>query len=138
MDTNFYLYPGVDSPIVASTPWSKMIRDSQIMNLLKFLVLPVLPLDWGEHPLEHQPLKCVTPKLSPLAMLGKMAKAMLKYLKKESSFIRIATRLFEWLIRKKRARSEEEFSTYDVGMQVSHCGYRRGDVKLFTGNCERK
>jgi len=41
---------------------------------------------------------------------------MLEYLVKKNSFNRTATRLFEWLNRKKKATSEEEFSTYGVGM----------------------
>ena len=40
--------------------------------------------------------------------------------------------MFEWLIRKKGAASEEEFSTYGVGMQVSYSvGLDEGKIRKY-------
>ncbi len=46
---------------------------------------------------------------------------MPKYLKKRGSFLRMTVRFFLRLIRKKGVESEKEFSTYGMGMKVSHC-----------------
>jgi hypothetical protein len=54
-------------------------------------------------------------RAKPPAKPGRITKAMLQYLKIKSSFNRIATDGFQWLIRE-GATDERQFSTYSMGM----------------------